>query len=361
MPKKNKSKPKNSKMLYIIIGIVVIIFLMKGKKEAVENGGEVSLEPTIEEVLTTLPTCSDLCNRYDMSGSYESTTCRIGELRLSYGYPNEAPLLVCCCYETVDGVDTDGDGIPDSDDPDDDNDGYTDDEEEQAGTDPFNPNDYPGAEVTYTCGQGDDKNYCSGTCPSTHPECTMLYFEAGNYYACACIDEATETVHPDWKDGGIYHNPSEEEVPPYEQPDGEISHNCYDSDNAMGFPDKLTVKGYCTDDFGTYYDYCDEGMIRDWYCAWDGASYECTDATAQNCAVYVPGSTCVDGKCYRPPTAEEICIGRGYNHGASSSIAGTGWTCVNYAGDWCVTNRPPEGYSSASSDDLYCCWSCHGD
>lgn len=356
MPKKKKLKLKNNKIMYVI-GAVLIILLMQGRKEVAENGGEVSLEPTIEEVLTTLPTCSDLCSRYGMSGSYETTgVCRVGELRLSYGYPNEAPLLVCCCYDVVAAPDNDGDGIPDSTDPDDDNDGYTDEEETQEGTDPNDPNDYPGAGITYTCGQGDDKNYCSGTCPPTHPECTMLYFEAGNYYACTCIDE--ETVHPDWKPGGTYHNPSDEEVPPVEPPPEDISHNCQDSDYNLGFPDRLKVKGSCTDDFGTYWDYCDDGMIRDWYCAWEGPSYECTDATAQNCAVFVPESTCIDGACYRPPTEEEICAERCPNHSAPLSVTGTGWGCMNYADSWCVANRPPEGYSSASSDDLCCCWNC---
>ena len=41
--------------------------------------------------------------------------------------------------------DTDNDGIPDIEDPDDDNDGYTDEEEISAGTDPLDPDDYPGA------------------------------------------------------------------------------------------------------------------------------------------------------------------------------------------------------------------------
>jgi len=40
-------------------------------------------------------------------------------------------------------IDTDGDGIPDSEDPDDDNDGYTDEDEIAAGTDPKDPDDYP--------------------------------------------------------------------------------------------------------------------------------------------------------------------------------------------------------------------------
>lgn len=40
-------------------------------------------------------------------------------------------------------IDTDGDGIPDSQDPDDDNDGWSDEEEQEFGTDPKNPDDYP--------------------------------------------------------------------------------------------------------------------------------------------------------------------------------------------------------------------------
>lgn len=322
---------------------------MQGKKEVAENGGDITLEPTIEEVLTTLPTCSNLCSRYGMSGSYESTTCRVGELRLSYGYPGETPLLVCCCYDVVAAPDNDGDGIPDSEDPDDDNDGFTDDEEIQEGTDPLNPNDYPGAGVIYTCGQGADIDYCSGTCPPTYPVCTMLYFDAGNYYACACINDDTQMVHEDWKPDGSYHNPQEAE------PIEEGSTFCTDSDFHLGFPAKLEVKSSCQDSFGTYWDYCDGDLVHDWFC--DGN--DCSDALGQSCMSYVPESTCIDGACYKPPTEEEICAERCSNHGAPLSVTGAGvFDCRDYADSWCVINVPPEGFSSASSDDLCCCWNC---
>lgn len=62
----------------------------------------------------------------------------------------------------------------------------------------------------YTCGWVGDQ--CGGTCPDTHPLCVDMWYEdnalfGDNSYAfCACIDPDTETVHPDWKPDGQYHD-----------------------------------------------------------------------------------------------------------------------------------------------------------
>lgn len=316
-------------MLYIIIGVIVFIMLMQSdgcKKEVEKEDG--------------LPTQVTGC----------TNTCAIGY--------NQKPYPDCNCYiPQITPSDNDGDGIPDTTDPDDDNDGFTDDEEIEHGTDPLNPNDYPGAGVTYTCGQGADVNNCVGTCPPTHPQCSELDFitPMDIYYACACIDDVTQTVHPDWKPDGIYHNPMSNGQPP---DDDSGSTFCFDNDFHLGFPSKLEVKSSCEDSFGTYWDYCDGDLIHDWFC--DGN--DCSDALGQSCITFVPGSTCIDGACYRPPTEEEICADRyPSKHTAPLSVTGTGWGCPNYADSWCVTNRPPEGYSSAGDDGLCCYWTCHMD
>jgi uncharacterized repeat protein (TIGR01451 family) len=56
------------------------------------------------------------------------------------GYPDDEDAFP---LDPNEWADNDGDGIGDNADPDDDNDGWTDDEENQYGTDPFDPNDYP--------------------------------------------------------------------------------------------------------------------------------------------------------------------------------------------------------------------------
>ena len=114
---KNKKKKMNNKMvIYLIIGAVVILLLTQSKpKEA---------QPTPSQPTPTLALqgCTNTC---------------------SAGY-NQMPFSDCSCYiPQITPLDNDGDGIPDSQDPDDDNDGFSDDEENEAGTDPLNPNDYP--------------------------------------------------------------------------------------------------------------------------------------------------------------------------------------------------------------------------
>jgi len=87
-----------------------------------------------------------------------------------------------------------------------DGDGFTDQEEIDAGTNPLDPNDYPGSgedTSSYTCGQlGGD--YCQGTCPDSYPVCSEVW--TGLYtWACMCLNEVTEEIHPDWKpEGSMY-------------------------------------------------------------------------------------------------------------------------------------------------------------
>lgn len=199
---------------------------------------------------------------------------------------NDVNIIVRVC-------DNDGDGVPDDVDNDDDNDGYPDVEEIQEGTDPLDPNSHPteNGGVVYTCGQNGDIETCSGTCPSDYPMCTQIFFDSENAYACSCINDNTQMVHPDWKPDGIYHNP----VPSEEQDSG--STFCFDNDFHLGFPAKLEVKSSCQDSFGTYYDYCSGDLVHDWFC--DGN--DCSDALAQSCTSYVSGSSCVDGACLVPP------------------------------------------------------------
>lgn len=130
-------------ILVIFIIVFVIIGINKGwftrQKEVF-----VEAEQTGTTFTPAYSTCSELCTANNYSFAYDNNGCLGGEVKTEYGFPNEAPLLNCCCSDTK--RDTDGDGIPDSQDPDDDNDGFTDDEEAQAGTDPLDKNDFPQVE-----------------------------------------------------------------------------------------------------------------------------------------------------------------------------------------------------------------------
>lgn len=263
-----KLSRKKTKHVLFILTIVVIVIAVIFLIGAVIYGGthgwfksivtvlpptpNLSISPTPER--TIYSSCSQVCleNRFTEYYTFIST-CREGESKITYGYPNQVPLLVCCCYNKE--PDTDGDGVPDTTDPDDDNDGYPDDEELEVGTDPNDPNSYPvsptcnsqciskgfvsgrgpfesgssctGTEVieyligesgliccctphsqqySYTCGQGTDKNSCQGTCPTGY-QCNQIESDTNKWCACVTGDD-TGTVHPDWKPGATYYNPT---------------------------------------------------------------------------------------------------------------------------------------------------------
>lgn len=90
-----------------------------------------------------------------------------------------------------------------------DGDGFTDAEEEAAGTDPYDADDYPGSDGNgeapngYTCGL--DTSCYNDTCPTDYI-CSQIDSEIYGTW-CACINEALEIVHIDWKPGGAYYNP----------------------------------------------------------------------------------------------------------------------------------------------------------
>lgn len=85
--------------------------------------------------------------------------------------------------------------------------------------------------ITYTCGWVGEQ--CGGTCPSTHPLCVDMWidttlFDEG-YAFCACINPDDETVHPDWKPDGQYHDdtgPEDEEDFPNGEEDETIGTYC---------------------------------------------------------------------------------------------------------------------------------------
>ncbi len=76
--------------------------------------------------------------------------------------------------------DTDGDGIPDVTDPDDDNDGFTDDQENQAGTDPKDPNSKPENAKPEAPSQGNSSNG-NGDNGGTNGAPSKTVFSAGGF------------------------------------------------------------------------------------------------------------------------------------------------------------------------------------
>jgi len=136
---------------------------------------------------------------------------------------------------------------------------------------------------TYTCGWVGTQ--CGGTCPSTHPMCIDMWKDnllGGGYSFCACINPDDETVHPDWKPDGIYHDDSG-------YPDGESA--CQDTDPTQD----VYLSGTCTPIGGTAEsDYCPTSTaVTQMWCSNDGLT--CMGAS-NPCPT---GEMCEGGVCVK--------------------------------------------------------------
>ena len=203
-----------------------------------------------------------------------------------------------------------------------DGDGFTDEEEEEAGTNPNDPYDYPeddydgNGDLVYTCGQGSDVNSCYGTCPSDY-ECAGIESDTASW--CACLSGIA--VHPDWKPDEMYYNPMD-----LDGPDESL---CYDSDGAnvfnVGFVTYLGV---------THYDTCHAGAssyaVDEWLCI---------DDVAVEKEIQCPYSDCVDGRCMSGTTSVyNQCLNLGYKNGGM---------CI-------CSSPPPSGCVTVPSLDTIC-------
>lgn len=314
-----KQKKRSEKMTALIILIIIFLFILWSKGYIGQRSQQAG--------------CTNIC-----ASSY-----------------NQMPYPDCSCYSPeVTSSDTDGDGIPDSIDTDDDNDGFPDSVEEDYGTDPTDPTDYPGGNgeapvptTSYTCGQEGD-NYCTGTCPPSHPECASLEFPT--YAACVCIDGTD--VHDDWKPGESMHNPGEA------IDNGEeagIEGTCYDSDGGID----LYTAGYVDISgglyYGRHYDYCDGTTI-----------YE------QTCNPETPGvpwvrqltcsNVCELGKCVDPPLG---CINEviGQSQTGTTFTFNTGSTMLSITSgggtaqwDYSLTVGSSGNIESTSCTTTTCCF-----
>lgn len=109
---------KSDNDIWKIIGTIVLIFVIiwgynNNKFSDIYNffNPAAIVQPDSDEPVFS--SCSQVCTQQGFSKSYSSTVCKEGESKVTYGYPNQAPLLTCCCYneQTPSGtcVDSDGD------------------------------------------------------------------------------------------------------------------------------------------------------------------------------------------------------------------------------------------------------------
>lgn len=110
----------NSTWAIIIIGAVIIWGASQGwfqfiiqTPAPVQTPPPENLQPT---PAATYNTCSQVCTASGFSKSYDFvTSCKAGEFKVTYGYPGQTPILVCCCYNAAPAgtcTETDGGNVP---------------------------------------------------------------------------------------------------------------------------------------------------------------------------------------------------------------------------------------------------------
>jgi len=152
-------KKKYKTYVYWGIGIAFFLLILYGGSKGWFNFVINLQQPNQPLAITPNPqtpnynSCSQVCSAQGFTKYYTFfDTCQAGESKVTYGYPNQAPLLTCCCYN------------------------------EQTITPITCGNSYP------TCG---------GTCP-TGKICNKLMLPAGH---CVCLNVApTDCVDSDGGD-----------------------------------------------------------------------------------------------------------------------------------------------------------------
>ncbi len=201
--------------------------------------------------------------------------------------------------------------------------------------------------TTYTCGWVGEQ--CWGTCPDTHPLCVDMWTDlAGGYAFCACIDPDTETVHPDWKPDGEYHDDDGPE-------NGEESIACTDTDGGKDY----YTKGHVTGEMESGYpidsdDACTSSTrLSEFFC------YSVGDNLYANWETYNcenEGKVCIDGICVdeEPETIGEYCNSLGFDRHWDTPNPGN---CPQAAINYCE----PLGFDNEYFYDyekLWCCYKC---
>lgn len=109
---KRKSKPEYMWIVYII-GILVLLYFLSNLKININvplQNQSLSVVPN--NLNPTYSSCNQVCSANGFSKYYTFfESCKAGESKITYGYPNQIPLLTCCCFnEVVNPTCTDSDG-----------------------------------------------------------------------------------------------------------------------------------------------------------------------------------------------------------------------------------------------------------
>lgn len=261
--------PKNGIMktvilvLVILTGIVVIVYggthnwfkftLM------LPTNPTLNMTPGIQQ--KPLTSCREVCAAQGYKNSYvEMDECKLGESKINYGYPEQAPLLSCCCYNPPTpspgsnwGNVTDWCNDPDV--------GLQQFTLSTSCTDKY-------GSKSDGCYNSDslDEIYCNNNqcVDGAGTSCSVQFGTGWKCVAGKCQIQSTGDA------------------------------NCTDSDGTAAY----TTGGWCKDSTGQYYDSCPNAVdVKEWFC---NSLHKCESVVAVCPYMYGPAWTCVIDKCINP-------------------------------------------------------------
>ena len=217
-----------------------------------------------------------------------------------------------------------------------DGDGFSDNDENDFGTDPNDPNDYPGHRV---CGKI--------TNPASQATCDQAI-------SCGTGNECKFGMS-----GGIGGDRwcSCEEVE-------ELVIGCNDADfTQTNFDDSILTSTHCADALGTHVDSCEGGLLQEWTCPIGGDT--CSNSFA-NCESFLgDGAYCDGGACVPPSDlfayCDRVCElylepqGGGFEGSIPLADIDTGLVC----GDEIVAGCSMGVDVWAAPGGECCCWNCN--
>ncbi|MBU1173615.1 MAG: hypothetical protein KKD44_28940 [Proteobacteria bacterium] len=374
-----KITKEQKKTMWIIAGIIILLFLFSGNKLQLPfgsigssfkgesgssgggGGGSNAIGPCQQFAIdNTFSNWKSPINSRLNCNVFSFSDCQNKGSEVSSS--SWSDILKCCVWRCKSsGDDSDGDG-------------FSDDDENEVGTDPNDPEDYPGHRV---CGKIKNPAYqtscdqavscSSGTkctfhmaggiggdrwcsCDTTTDFCTSLnkgYISGREVDSCSYCNTITEVCEININN----------DVFCCAKPTFEVG--CNDIDFTKDdFDNSLKTSTSCTDDIATHVDSCSSGLLDEWYCS--DAMDSCKHTFYSCESMLGTGYYCLNGACMFNPditTCDIACAGV-TGPGSDSipfSLIPAPLTCPDYPSTQCSNGV----YNIGIANGNCCCWNCN--